>query len=300
MFCAVACLLAMDASAPALAQSGLTPDQANQMKTFLKQSGQIPTSPSASPAIPMADVVYGRVDKTTLASTSASAATATSDMSLATVNTRGRDSLLSILSLGAPEAVPSGITLGISSGQGVTPPLPVMASLEHQASQAIVVAFQQGPKTTAEQVATYAADTAPADPALEERMALARAVFQVDGTDAIIRHFVATEHMKLIITEVARHIDFSKLSESDKYRLSAIAAAAQTELEDKVINLNAGIQATNLSKPELLQLLAAYDTDAQRKLTNMRLNDDGKIDRSSELDIHLAQYQIVKAFESGQ
>jgi hypothetical protein len=106
--------------------------------------------------------------------------------------------------------------------------------------------------------------------------------------------------MKLIIAEVARHIDFSKLSDSDKYRLAAIAASVQAELEDKIVRISAVQTAQLLSKPELLQLMAAFDTDAQRKLTAMRLNDDGKTDSLAELDIRLAQYQIVKQFESGQ
>jgi hypothetical protein len=32
----------------------------------------------------------------------------------------------------------------------------------------------------------------------------------------------------------------------------------------------------------------------------MRLNDDGKTDRAAQLDISIAQYQIVKAFEAGE
>ena len=51
---------------------------------------------------------------------------------------------------------------------------------------------------------------------------------------------------------------------------------------------------------DLLQLLAAFDTDAQRKLTAVRLGDNGKTDSLAELDIRLAQYQIVKQYESGQ
>ncbi|HTN41218.1 MAG TPA: hypothetical protein VLZ84_08720, partial [Asticcacaulis sp.] len=134
----------------------------------------------------------------------------------------------------------------------------------------------------------------------EERIGLVRAIYRIDGTDALVRQFIATQHMRLIIEEVARHIDFSKLSESDKYRLAAIAAVAQTELEDRVIRMNALLEAQILTKPELLQLLAAYDSDPQRKLSELRLHDDGKVDRAAELDIRLAQFQIVKAFEARQ
>lgn len=206
-------------------------------------------------------------------------------------------SMLSILSLQGPDARTSDLTYGLSTGQGSAPGVPIPERLDRQTADAIIGAFKA---TTADQAARPAADAAATDPALEERTALAIAVFKVDGTDALIRHFVETEHMKLIIAEVARHIDFSKLSDSDKYRLAAIAASVQAELEDKIVRISAVQTAQLLSKPELLQLMAAFDTDAQRKLTAMRLNDDGKTDSLAELDIRLAQYQIVKQFESGQ
>ncbi len=210
------------------------------------------------------------------------------------IKTKG---MLAILDLGAPDAGTPSITYGLAVGQGAAPLVPASANFDHETAVAVLAAFKTPAGQTAESAATYAA--APVtDPAVEERIDLARAVYRIDGTDALVRHFIATQHMKLIIEEVARHIDFSKLSESDKYRLAAIAAVAQTELEDKVIRMNALVQAQTLSKPELLQLLAAYDNDSQRKLTDMRLHDDGKVDRAAELDIRLAQFQIVKAFES--
>lgn len=210
--------------------------------------------------------------------------------------------MLAILDLGAPDAGTPVITYGLSAGQGAAPVVPASANFDHETAIAVLAAFRAPAGQTPNQPAESAARDAAApvlDPALEERVDLARAVYRIDGTDALVRHFIATQHMKLIIEEVARHIDFSKLSDSDKYRLAAIAAVAQTELEDKVIRMNALVQAQILSKPELLQLLAAYDNDTQRKLTDMRLHDDGKVDRAAELDIRLAQFQIVKAFEAG-
>jgi len=207
--------------------------------------------------------------------------------------TRG---MLAILDLGAPDAGTPSITYGLATGQGAAPVVPATANFDHETASAVLAAFKEPANQTAESAASFAA-TPVLDPALEERVDLARAVYRIDGTDALVRHFIATQHMKLIIGEVANHIDFSKLSDSDKYRLAAIAAVAQTELEEKVIRMNALVQAQTLTKPELLQLLAAYDNDAQRKLTDMRLHDDGKVDRAAELDIRLAQFQIVKAFE---
>jgi hypothetical protein len=234
----------------------------------------------------------------------AAAGTADETAPVKKAKTRG---MLAILDIGAPDAGAPGITYGLAAGQGAAPAVPASANFDHETAVAVLAAFKapvgqkadQKAGQPAESVATYAA--APVlDPALEERVDLARAIYRIDGTDALIRHFIATQHMKLIIEEVARHIDFSKLSDSDKYRLAAIAAVAQTELEEKVLRMNALIQAQALSKPELLQLLAAYDTETQRKLTDLRLHDDGKVDRAAELDIRLAQFRIVKAFEAGQ
>jgi len=142
-------------------------------------------------------------------------------------------------------------------------------------------------------------DNAGLDPASLDREDLVRALYRVDGTDALIRHFVASQHMKLIIQEVANHIDFSTLGEDDKTRMAAIAAAAQTELEEAILNQSARVQAAALTSDELKLLVTAYDMDAQRKLSELRLSDDGTTDRDAELTLQTAQLQIVKAFEAG-
>ena len=192
----------------------------------------------------------------------------------------------------------SGIATGLSTGAVL--PVPDEAALAHDTASAIVRAFRAGPGT-ADQAASDAADAATTgDAAMDERISLARTVFKVDGSDELVRHFVATELMKLVIGEVAKHIDINKLSETDKYRLSAVAAAAQTELEEKILNLNARVEAAYLSKADLTQLVVAYDNDAVRKQTKLRLADTGKVDRGAALDITMAQYQIVKMFESAQ
>lgn len=202
----------------------------------------------------------------------------------------------SILDL-APLNRLSGAATGLSTATRL--PLPDDAALSRDTAQAIVRAFH--PAGTADQAASDAADdTTTGDPALDERIALARTVFKVDGTDDLIRHFVASQMMKVVIGEVAKHIDISKLSETDKYHLSAVAAAAQTELEEKVLNLDARVEANYLSKADLTLLIVAYDTDAQRKQTQLRLGDTGRSDRAAALDITMAQFQIVKTYEGGQ
>ena len=206
-----------------------------------------------------------------------------------------------VLALTPPDARAAVAAHGLASGQAVHPYLPSASDFGHQASQAIVAAFRKPKGQTAEdQAQAAAADATPDDPAFDERVTLATTLFQVDGTEAVIRHYVDTEHMKLIITEVGNHIDISKLSETDKYRLASIAAVAQTELEDKIIAMNARVEAANLSKDELMQLIVAYDNDAQRKQTDLRLHDDGKSDQIAGIDVVISEYTILRDFLSAQ
>ncbi len=206
------------------------------------------------------------------------------------------DQIVAMMAGGTPELGAGDVTRGLAMGAAL-PAVPAMTDLDHATAQAVVAAFSKPKGTIAEQEAQNAASAA-VDPAFEERVALIRTLYRVDGTDATVRHFIATVHMKLIITEVNNHIEIAHLSNNDKYRLSAIAAAAETELEEKVLNMNARQQAASLSKPEIMQLITAYDSDAQRKLTAQRLTDTGKLDRALDLEVRIAQYQIVKQFEA--
>ncbi|EGF92543.1 hypothetical protein ABI_09800 [Asticcacaulis biprosthecium C19] len=219
---------------------------------------------------------------------------------VATVSAPDQRTLDNLLALSAPESEPAGLAFGVATGFGVRLNLPEVAEWDQQAGRAIVAAFENpDPNATAEQVATFAAVPA-GNAAFEERVGLVRTLYRVDGTEELVRFFVSREHMKLIIQEIARHIDFNTLSETDRVRLATIAAVAQTELEDRILDLTARNQANTLTSQEVMQLIVAFDIDPQRKLTLLRLNDDGKIDRAAELDLRLAQYQIVKQFESGQ
>ncbi|MGZ3305885.1 MAG: hypothetical protein ACXU8U_08490 [Asticcacaulis sp.] len=196
-----------------------------------------------------------------------------------------------------PQGRLAGMAEGFSTGRAMISP-PDQAALSHSTALAIVKAFQ-APPGTAEQAAIDAADNAPAaDPAMDERLALARTVFKVDGTDQIIRHFVEAGMMRAIVTEVAKYIEITKLSDSDKYRLAAIVGAAQTELEEKVLNLGGRIEASWLTSADLKMLIAAYDNDAQRKLTEMRLHDNGDSDRRSMNDLQLARDLIIRDYDA--
>lgn len=151
-------------------------------------------------------------------------------------------------------------------------------------------------------VTVAAQDVGPVGPALSsgaygERVELARQMLEVDGTEAIIRHFIGEVHMRLIIGEVGKYIDFNSLSESDRYRLATIVATVSTDLGDKILLLTARGHAQNLSKEELLYLARINDTDAQRKLTQMRIDDTGELDKNAELIMQISALKIVQEFE---
>lgn len=151
-------------------------------------------------------------------------------------------------------------------------------------------------------VTAAAQDVGPVGPAkptgdFAERVELAQQLLEVDGTEAIIRHFVSEVHMRLIIGEVGKYIDFNTLNESDRYRLATIVATVSTELGDKILTLTARGHAQNLSKEELLYLARVSDSDAQRKLTQMRIDDTGELDRNAELVMQISALKIVQEFE---
>ncbi|MDC7683136.1 hypothetical protein PQU92_07595 [Asticcacaulis sp. BYS171W] len=135
------------------------------------------------------------------------------------------------------------------------------------------------------------------DSSYDDRIALAQRLLEVDGTEAIIRHFVNEVHMRLIVTEVGKYIDLNALSEADRYRLASIAAVVATELGDKILLVSARQHAQNLTRDELLHLTQVNDTDAQRKLTQMRIDDTGELDKNAELIMQIAALKIVQEFE---
>lgn len=209
------------------------------------------------------------------------------------------DAIDRVLNLTSGSIDDAAVSRGLAAGAARTPAIPTTQNLDRATARAVVEAFQTPGGLTAYDKAQIAATSA-VDADLEERIALVRTIYRVDGTDALIRHFISSQHMRLIITEVNNHVNIAGLSDPEKYRLAAIAATAQTELEDKVLTMDARLQAQSLSKPELMQLIAAFDSEAQRKLTDLRLKDDGKLDRRIELNIAAAQIQILQRFEDGE
>ena len=258
-------------------------------------AAQVLAALTAPLADPTAAAVSGAYASGTAAPSTTPAAPAGSDAPAVTgSDARASTTILDLSPLNRLSGVASGLSTALRL------PLPDDAALSRDTAQAIIRAFRPT-AGTADQAASDAADDASTgDAALDERVALARTVFKVDGTDELIRHFVSTQLMKVVIGEVAKHIDINKLSDTDKYRLSAVAAAAQTELEEKILNLDGRVEANFLTKADLTLLIVAYDTDAQRKQTQLRLGDTGRTDRAAALDVTMAQYQIVKSYEVAQ
>jgi hypothetical protein len=100
-----------------------------------------------------------------------------------------------------------------------------------------------------------------------------------------------------VVNEVNKYLNINSLPENERYRLSAIVATAAADLSERILTLNARTQARIMTKPELSQLIVDMDIDAQKKLTHLRLEDDGTLDKQAELEIQLAQLQIIKGFE---
>jgi hypothetical protein len=140
-------------------------------------------------------------------------------------------------------------------------------------------------------------DPAP-DPNTTERIALARQLLAIDGSEDTIRSYIATEHMKLIIGEVNKYININNLSDTDRYRLSIIANTAALDLGDRILDMNARLHAFHLTRNELMLLIKDLDIPAQKKLTRIRLEDNGRLDKRAELELQLAQLQIIKAFQN--
>lgn len=103
-------------------------------------------------------------------------------------------------------------------------------------------------------------------------------LLQTDGTAALTRDIVSKEHMALIIQEVGNYIDFNALNDADRQTLAEIAAVESERLADSILKLNARRYVAGLTEAEINELIAAYDTPAQKKLVEVRIADDGSVD----------------------
>ena len=141
-------------------------------------------------------------------------------------------------------------------------------------------------------------DPAPTDPALAERMALARRLMLIDGTDDRVRQSVSRVHIKRIVLEVNKYIKINQLSENERFHLSNIVTAQTTKLGDRILDLYARHFAALMSNEDLLQLIHDLDIAPQKKQTRALLTDTDSLDRQADLELEIAKLQIVKTFES--
>ncbi|WP_333591636.1 hypothetical protein [Brevundimonas sp.] len=144
-----------------------------------------------------------------------------------------------------------------------------------------------------------AANPSDADTALIQRIALARSLLEADGTAETAISFVRKNHRILIAREINKHIEVNTLPAEDRARLTTIINAELATLTDRILQLSAVRYAQTFSRAELAGLIAAYDIEAQRKLTAMRISDDGSLDRRAEAALQAATQRALTTFESG-
>lgn len=124
----------------------------------------------------------------------------------------------------------------------------------------------------------------------------AERLMQVDGTAQLTRDTVARDHMALIIQEVGNYIAINSLNDADRQLLAEIAAVEAERLTDNLLKINARMFAAGLTGAELDELIAAYDTPAQKKLTSVRAADDGSVDAKAARRLNNAVDRVHAAY----
>lgn len=133
---------------------------------------------------------------------------------------------------------------------------------------------------------------APAEPGTS----LAHQLLEADGTNDVTWALIESSHMPMILQEAGRYIDFSALSETDNARLTTLAETEMLRLSIEIANLNAGIYGEEMSAEDLAALVAAYDIPAQKKLTQVRVQDDGSLDMRAQILIDGAAAKVYERF----
>lgn len=121
-------------------------------------------------------------------------------------------------------------------------------------------------------------------------------LMDIDGTSAIVRHFVGQVHMPMILQEVAKYIEVGTLSADDTVRLARLSETSKQKLASRILLRNARNYGQALSATDLATLITANDTEAQRKLTRMRIEDGGATDARSEELMKAAVNELAGAF----
>lgn len=128
------------------------------------------------------------------------------------------------------------------------------------------------------------------------RVSAARDLLRVDGSEAVVIKTIRNVHGPMIIAELANHIDFDKLSEADRQRLSTLYAVEVTNLAAAVNQYYVYRFATAMSLDELNQLKSAMDTPEQALLAKIRVEDDGSFDVEVEETLNAVRQKIFAAF----
>lgn len=111
-----------------------------------------------------------------------------------------------------------------------------------------------------------------------ESQSPARHLLEVEGTGALTRSMVVRSHMEAVMAAVEAQTGMGGLSEAERYRLTSITAQEGARLADKILAQIADTCAQGLTDEEIAQLTAAMDVPAQKKLTRLRMTDDGSLD----------------------
>jgi len=197
--------------------------------------------------------------------------------------------------------LPEGLSLkGISQGM-LSLDGPEIEDLARFSARSLLEIYEDGDRPiSAEEMGSLAAGSVGSprglDRDFDERTDLVLALYVVDGTDELTRAFVRNVHTRMILNEVVKYIDVKKLSEAERARLVLILKRAIDNLENKILLLSAQNQAAVLTKSDLILLISDFDNEAQRKLTRMRAQDDGALDRRADLAMKAAHYNILRDF----
>lgn len=141
-------------------------------------------------------------------------------------------------------------------------------------------------------------DPAAAPPSGEPNTVQALELLRVDGTEELVRHFVSTVHLSLIMAEVRKYIDVPNLSAPDTARLALIVEGSTRKLGTRLLNRQARQYGRALDGGQLAQLIRANATTAQQKLTRLRL-DSSDTDAKSEALMRPVVLELAQAFEAG-
>jgi len=137
-----------------------------------------------------------------------------------------------------------------------------------------------------------------APPSSDPRVLQAEALYRVDGTTDLIRHTVDQTQMPLVLGQVQNYVDVASLTADEKYRMATIAVSAQTQLGDRIIGLSAENVSRVLTVADLKTLTAVMNIPAQRKVTQLRLNDDGSVDAAAGAALDSAESEIIRQYEA--